>query len=661
MDRLLAARGLGCLPRRCRLCQLRPLSARWQTKSWQLTAGQTTRPTQRFQSSSAGHTGRTVPHVKPYYVTTPIFYVNADPHIGHMYSMVLADVLKRWQTLLGHRALLCTGTDEHGLKVQQAAARAGVPPKQFCDETAAVFADLARRSGLANDFFIRTTDADHAAAVRAFWRRLRRKDFIYESQHQGWYCVSDETFYPEALVEKRIEPATGKVEMVSTETGKTVEWTEERNYHFRMTAVRDRLLQFYTENPGFVVPAARMAEVVDWVTHNLEDLSISRPASRLAWAVPVPEDPSQTVYVWVDALVNYMTNAGYPERWAPEEAAEVAQAAAEAEAAAEDMIDSAAVVPASPPPPRPPPTLTAEQRARQEGGGWPADVHVLGKDIVRFHAVYWPALLLALDLPLPRRILSHAHWTMGRKKMSKSVGNVVNPFFAMDRFGVDAMRYYLVHDGGIEHDGDYGNEHIVDRYKKGLQGGLGNLLGRVTRSKRWSVREAVVRGAGGLLDVPGEAEAQTGQTPQALQAAAIRRVAGLAADHMARLDPRAALHAVMDLVYQTNKFLQDAAPWVLAKQLAELPLAAQATKEDVRTRLDQTVFLAAEALRVVGILLQPVMPAKAAEVLDVLGVGHACRSFAHARMMADGRYGLPMRPPGSGKEDGLFPPLPVED
>ncbi|CAK7273043.1 methionyl-tRNA synthetase [Sporothrix epigloea] len=597
---------------------------------------------------------------KPYYVTTPIFYVNADPHIGHMYSMVLADVLKRWQTLKGRRALLCTGTDEHGLKVQQAAARAGVPPKQFCDETAGVFKDLVKRSGLANDFFIRTTDPDHIAAARAIWRRLRRKGYIYQSQHSGWYCVSDETFYPAALVEKRLDPSTGKVEMASIETGKTVEWTEERNYHFRMTAVRDRLLRFYRENPAFVVPAARMNDVVYWVTNHLEDLSISRPASRLTWAVPVPEDDSQTIYVWIDALVNYMTKAGYPDRWAPEEAEEVAaQAELEGTETAESVLIDGNVQTsvfteseAQPPPQRRVSAPTAAQRARQEAGGWPADVHVIGKDILRFHAVYWPALLLATDLPLPKQLLSHAHWTLGRKKMSKSIGNVVNPFYAMDRFGVDAMRYYLVHDGGIEDDGDYGNEHIVDRYKKGLQGGLGNLLGRITRTTRWNVREAIVA----KCDTDFSASMEVSNEAIKSQVRSIQSVASLASEHMDRLDPRSALHSIMEVVYQTNRFLQETEPWDLAKQLQASP-----NDKDLKSRLQMSVYLTVEALRVVGILLQPVMPVKAVEVLDVLGVSLEKRTFSQAQLRADNDYGVSMKPPGRSKDGGLFPPLPVED
>ncbi|EFX04667.1 methionyl-tRNA synthetase [Grosmannia clavigera kw1407] len=586
---------------------------------------------------------------KPYYVTTPIFYVNSDPHVGHMYSMVLADVLKRWQTLQGRRALLCTGTDEHGMKVQQAATRAGVAPKQFCDENAAVFADLARRAQLANDFFIRTTDSDHVAAVRAIWRRLRRRGYVYQTKHQGWYCVSDETFYPEALVEKRIAAATGRVEMVSTETGKTVEWTEEINYHFRMTAVRDRLLQLYAARPDFVVPAARMAEVVHWVTNQLEDLSISRPASRLTWGVAVPEDASQTIYVWVDALVNYLTKAGYPDRWEGGEEGDADQGQVRAVASSNSSSYPQAVSSSSVP--------TPEQRQRQEAGGWPADVQVMGKDIVRFHAVYWPALLLALDLPVPRQLLSHAHWTLGRKKMSKSDGNVVNPFYAMDRFGVDAMRYYLVYDGGVEQDADYGNEHIVERYKKGLQGGLGNLLGRIMRTTRWNVREAVEEAT-----AAGKAGMAAPEPSLETQASAIDGIAAVAAGHMDRLDARGALRAVMGLVYQTNRFVHENAPWTLARtaDVADEAGAVDVAAAD-RLRMRQVVFLAAEALRVVSILLQPVMPAKAAEVLDVLGVASGRRTFQDARLGADTDYGLPLRSPGKSSDDGLFPPLPVED
>lgn len=361
--------------------------------------------------------------------------------------MVLADVFKRFQTLKGREAYLCTGTDEHGMKVQRAAELQDVAPKIFCDSNAETFKDLAKKANLANDHFVRTTDPDHRKAVEHFWEQLRRRGYIYETTHSGWYCVGDEAFYPESMVAKQVSTVTGKSYMACTETGNAVEWTEEKNYHFRLTALKDRLLDFLQQNPDWIVPATRMAEVVNWVKYNLEDLSISRPASRLSWGIPVPGDPDQTIYVWVDALVNYLTKSGYPQ-W---------------------------------------------DGHTSTDGGWPADVHIIGKDIVRFHCVYWPALLMALDLDLPRRVLSHGHWLMGRQKMSKSVGNVVNPFFAIDRWGVDTMRFFLMRNGGISHDADYDNSLIVTTYKKDLQGGLGGLLSRVTRSKLWDVGNIVER------------------------------------------------------------------------------------------------------------------------------------------------------------------------
>jgi methionyl-tRNA synthetase len=504
------------------------------------------------------------------------------------------------------------------MKIQRAAALEDIPPQRFCDANAATFKDLAQKSLVDYDFFIRTTDADHVDAVKHFWFLLREKGHIYESKHAGWYCVSDECFYPESAIEKKVDPMTGKVHMASVETGNMVEWTEERNYHFRMSALKDRLLEFYEQNPEWVLPASRMADVVSWVKNNLEDLSISRPVDRLSWGIPVPDDPSQTVYVWVDALINYITKAGFPS-WAP--------------------------------------------KAEHEGG-WPADVHVIGKDIVRFHCVYWPALLLALDLPLPKRILSHAHWTLGRRKMSKSIGNVVNPFYAMDRWGVDTMRFFLIHDGGIANDSDYSNAAIVDRYKKQLQWGLGNLAGRITRPKAWNVRDTLLK-------------AEQSPSPSELdgiyseQDVLLKSFPGVVSHHMDQLRPNEALRGIMNALAevclsfcnldwaskltfdQTNKFLTSAEPWKLAK-------ISNRTAEDEQ-KLCASVYLCAEALRLAGILLQPFIPGKAADLLDVLGVAENRRSLADAKLSADFTYGTPKRDPGKSPFDALFPPLHVED
>lgn len=424
-------------------------------------------------------------------------FFSLAPHVGHLYTMVLTDILKRWQVLQGKKAILCTGTDEHGMKIQQAAAKARSTPRDFCDKGAEIFKDLAQRASISNDHFVRTTDADHKDAVQYFWFLLREKGYIYSSKHEGWYCVSDETFYPESAIEKRLDPFTGRTFMASSETGKEVEWTSESNYHFKLSALKDRLLEFYKQNPQFVVPATRMTDVVKWVSDGLEDLSVSRPAERLTWGIPVPDDSTQTIYVWLDALVNYITKAGYP--WAP---------------------------------------------GKENEGGWPADVQVIGKDIVRFHCIYWPAFLLALDMPPPKQILTHAHWTLGQQKMAKSTGNVVNPFFALDRFGTDVMRYYLAHDGGIMDDADYGNHHIVEKYKKGLQGGLGNLVSRLTRPKAWSVRACVKEAHAGSLVEPDEITV--------VLRLLLENLRDSANASFLQLNPGAALHRIMDVVYQVR-------------------------------------------------------------------------------------------------------------
>ncbi|KAK2777736.1 methionyl-trna synthetase [Colletotrichum kahawae] len=533
---------------------------------------------------------------KPYYVTTPIFYVNASPHVGHMYSMLLADVLKRWQVLKNRPAILCTGTDEHGSKVQQAAAKQGVAPKEFCDSTAEKFRDLAQVIGMDNDHFIRTTDPDHVEAVQHFWFLLKEKGYIYESKHEGWYCVSDECFYAANEIERTLVPQTGRTVMASIETGNEVEWVEEKNYHFRMTALKDRLLKFYEENPDWIVPRARQKEVIAWVENNLEDLSISRPVQRLDWGIRVPDDPSQTIYVWVDALINYITKAGFPT-WQP---------------------------------------------GKEHEGGWPADVQVIGKDIVRFHGIYWPALLMALDLPLPKQLLSHAHWTLGKKKMSKSLGNVVNPFFAVDRWGLDTMRYFMMRDGGIEKDADYENSLVVARYQKDLRSTVGNLMNRVAKSKMWKLRDSVVWA--------GENGASLASSEKLK--ADINDMGSSMSKSMDELNPNAAIRGVLDVLADANKYISDLAPWKLVK--SDDP-KDQAT-------LHECIFYTAEASRVAGILLQPIMPTKMGLLLDTMGVDAGKRRFQDAAFGADLSYGVPVGDAGKkGKWNALFPPQAAEE
>lgn len=387
--------------------------------------------------------------------------------------------------------------------------------------------------------------------------------------------------------------------MVSMETGTEVQWQSEINYHFKLSEFRKPLLRFYEDNPRWIVPHTQMEQVVKAVSEGLQDLSISRPAERLTWGIPVPSDETQTIYVWLDALTNYITKAGFP--WAP---------------------------------------------GQVSSQGWPADTQIIGKDIIRFHCIYWPALLMALDIPLPKSIVAHAHWTLGNKKMSKSTGNVVNPFFALDRFGVDVMRFYMAHDGGLAQDADYSNYHIIERYKKGLQGGLGNLVSRIVRGKGWDLRRIVELCTNGsmslrMLDENKKQKELVDILPKLVQ------------DKIEEeLDIRAGIKAIMDAIYETNKYISEMQPWKLVAK----PYRESLSRERPRADLATIVYLTAEVLRKVGILLQPCMPHKATQLLDMLGVDEQRRSFDWATKV-DQTYGASKLDVARGTKGVLFPPL----
>lgn len=412
---------------------------------------------------------------------------------------------------------------------------------------------------------------------------LRQRNFIYQGKHEGWYCVSDETFYPETGIEDALDPATGNKIVISKETGKTVEWTSEINYHFRLSAMAPRLLEFFKANPDFIVPRSRYDEVIAAVERGLEDLSVSRPRDRLSWGIPVPNDDTQTIYVWLDALVNYITASGYP--WTP---------------------------------------------GQEQAGGWPADLHVVGKDIVKFHGIYWPAFLLALGLPPPKKLLTHAHWTMNHKKMSKSDGNVVNPYHAIQRYGVDTMRFYMAHDGGIVNDGDYSNEQVVMRYRHELQFGLGNLTNRVLGVK-FDLELAREQAPTGVwrMDIRDVLQ-------QGLSQNASTDVAALMKEH----DVPGALRQIMTLIHETNKYMQNAEPWNLSN-------------EDQKNDQNKIIYLCAECVRVAAIMLQPFIPDKARAVLDLLAVDKKKRTFEYAEYGADTTYAADTK----GKKGLVFPPL----
>ncbi|MCJ1424355.1 methionyl-tRNA synthetase, partial [Sticta canariensis] len=506
------------------------------------------------------------------------------PHVGHLYSLVLADILKRWQVLQGNRAILCTGTDEHGMKIQQAAMKAKMDVRTMCDENAHAFDNLAKAADINRDHFIRTSDPDHEFAVQHFWLMLRKRGHIYQSHHEGWYSVSDETFYPESAVQLVLDPSTGRKFKASIETGKEVEWTSEKNYHFRMSAFKDRLLEFYSKNPTFILPSTRMQEVIDQVESGLGDLSISRSVERLSWGIPVPGDKSQTIYVWLDALINYLTKAKYP----------------------------------------------FQKPGRENEAGWPANCHVIGKDIVRFHCIYWPAFLMALDIPLPHQILTHAHWKIGRDKMSKSTGVTVNPFFALERFGVDTMRYFLALRGGIKDDANYDNSFVIEVYKTSLQGVLGNLVSRLVRGKGWNIRRAV------QSRLTGDSEFVRSYWEH------IEALPSIVANKMEKLDSRAALQTIESKLRSTNRFMQDSTPWHIVK--------GQNITATKQRQLDEIIYACAESLRICGILLQPYMPSKTKHLLDLLGVDPNARMFSNATAHSDLNYGTPTVDVGSGYE-----------
>ncbi|KAJ3234965.1 methionyl-tRNA synthetase [Chytriomyces hyalinus] len=500
---------------------------------------------------------------KPVLITSPIFYVNAVPHIGHLYSAVLADTLKRWYALKGHEALYSTGTDEHGLKIQEAARKAKQDPKEFCDAISHKFKVLFDSANVSYTRFIRTTDSDHYTAVDAIWRKLVQNGYIYKGTHEGWYSISDETFYPATQVEAVKDVKTGVETMKSKESGKPVEWTVEENYKFRLGDLKERLVEWLEANPDAILPKAQYLNVLNTLKstgeESLGDISVSRPSSRLQWGIPVPDDPSHVIYVWLDALTNYLTVAGYP--W----------------------LDA----------------------ATQAKSAWPVQWHVVGKDIVKFHAIYWPAFLMAADLPLPKHIISHAHWLQGKTKMSKSLGNVTDPHALIETFGgVDPVRYFLMRDGGIEYDADFSKDMVMKRYRE-LSNQLGNLALRCSGEKV---------NAGQCIPL-GPGKGGYGQSEEKLLAL-LNQIRDRVTSTFENAQFSNGLESIITLVNEANGYWGDQKPWVLADQISSnSPEAAEA-----REKLQTALYLSFEAMRVAAILLQPVMPSKMETLLSWMGV-----------------------------------------
>ncbi len=489
---------------------------------------------------------------KPFYVSTPIYYVNDKPHLGHAYTTVACDAKARFHRLRGEPAHFLTGTDEHGQKLQRAAREAGMDPLAFCDMNSAKFRELWEKLEISYDDYIRTTEERHIRGVQELWRRVEAAGDIYLGVYAGWYAVRDEAFYTES------ELSEGPGGKKLAPTGAEVEWVEEPSYFFRLSKYAKPLLDHYEKNPQFVQPESRRNEVMSFVRGGLKDLSLSRTSFQ--WGIPVPGDEKHVIYVWFDALSNYLTAPGFDE----------------------DGI--------------------------REGSAWPTDQHFIGKDILRFHAVYWPAFLLSAAVPLPGQVFSHGWWTVEGQKMSKSLGNAVDPHWLIEEYGVDAIRYFLLKEIPFGLDGDFSHSALIDRINSDLANDLGNLLYRTLNMvKRY--RE------GKLERAPsGDTGAESAFCDFVTEAAA-RYENGMSATHFQH-----GLRAAWEVISYANKYIDSNAPWALAREGEE-------------ARLCSVLWHAVAAIRVVAAMISPVMPSTAGRIAAQIGLAEDWTSALYSELM----------------------------
>ncbi len=475
----------------------------------------------------------------PFYVTTPIYYVNDQPHIGHAYTTILADVLARYHRLLGHPTHFLTGTDEHGQKVQEAASRRGVDPQAHVDTYVQRFEDLWKHLEITQDDFIRTTEVRHKAVVQQVLQDLYDRDEIYRADYDGWYCVRCERFFTEKDLQDGMCPEPG--------CHKPVEKITESNYFFRMSKYQDWLIRYIEEHPAFIQPDFRRNETLGFLKNELTDLCISRPKARLSWGIELPFDAGFVTYVWFDALLNYVSAIGYGK-------------------------DEGTF-----------------------GRWWPATVQLIGKDILTTHTVYWPTMLHAMGLPLPETVFAHGWWLIGRDKMSKSAGNVVDPMALADEFGVDAFRYFLMAEMTLGQDASFTEDGFVRRYNADLANDLGNLLSRVLRLTESHFD--------GKIPVCGACEAEEAQLKQVTVEAVMQM-----RDSVLRMRIDQGLSALAGAVREANRYLEIRQPWTLAKQ-----------GDSARELMGTSLYCAAETLRMVSGMLYPVMPTKMGVLREALG------------------------------------------
>lgn len=502
----------------------------------------------------------------PFYATTAISYPNGAPHIGHAYEAIAADTLVRFQRLDGVATRFQTGTDEHGQKMQQTAEKLGTTPRELADANSARFREMDDELGISYDRFIRTTDEDHAAASQELWKRMEANGDIYLDTYAGWYSVRDEAYYAEDETEVRADG-----QRYSIGTGTELTWTEEESYFFRLSRYQDRLLELYRTD--FVQPETRSHEIASFVGGGLQDLSISR--TTFDWGVPVPGNPDHVMYVWVDALTNYLTGLGFPDTDAP---------------------------------------LFREF--------WPAAVHLIGKDIARFHAVYWPAFLMSAGIELPRKVFAHGFLFNQGEKMSKSVGNVIDPHAMVEEYGLDQLRFFLLREVPFGQDGNYSHDAIAGRINSDLANDLGNLAQRSL--------SMVAKNLGGEVPEPGEFTAE--------DLAMLAQAGDVVAEYRSAFEALAfhrGLESLWRVIASANRYFTAQEPWVLRKTDPE--------------RMATVLYVTAEVLRIVAVLVQPVMPGSMARLLEQLGQpeGEARMFSALGTRLAPGTV-LP-------KPSGVFP------
>jgi methionyl-tRNA synthetase len=511
------------------------------------------------------------PTERPFYLTTPIYYVNARPHLGHACTTIMADAMCRYRRLRGDRVHFLTGTDEHGDNIAQAAARAGVTPQAFADEIAAAFRDTWRRLGITNDDFIRTTEARHRAVVQAILQKLWDAGEIYFGEYGGNYCFGCERFYTDK------EIVDGKC----PDHQRPLTYIKEQNYFFRMSKYQDWLVRHLEEHPEFIQPERYRNEVLGFLREPLQDLSISRPTARLTWGIPLPFDERYVTYVWFDALINYVSALGYPD-------------------------------------------------GPLYGDFWAAGhgEHLIGKDILKPHGVYWPTMLRAAGLPLYRRLNVHGYWSLGGSKMSKSVGNVVEAFQLTDKYGHDAFRYFLLREMTFGLDASFSEEALVGRLNADLANDLGNLVSRATTM--------IVNFGGGVVPAPGgptEEEVSVRET--------LTRIRGEVDAAMEDFAFQRALASIWEFIGRVNRYVDTTQPWTLARQ------------PDQAERLRTVLYTLGESLRCLGILLDPFVPEAAARVRAAVGAG--------APRLADLDWGRLAAGTPVGKTAGLFPRVEVKE